>query len=222
MLDPKQRLFEDRLITRDETHSLHTKSLAFLTDSVELQRLCIIVDDRCVLAKRMFVVGVVKLTVVCQRADVWSWSAALVKVRPFKFWESAKHEPEKEEEEGDSYWADSATGGCPADSSPRVPLLSDDDCELYSLAQRLKRMHKTFFRELRSDTATGTEPLCAALVVSVVRSRVLQGTHCGFLDWEDPDSELWYWCRAFGAECSAEVSRHTTHVISNAVSILQQ
>ena len=62
IIDPDHKLFGDRILSRDESGSLHAKTL-----------------------QRLFPVDTKMVVIIDDRADVWKWSPNLVKVTPYNF-----------------------------------------------------------------------------------------------------------------------------------------
>ncbi|KAI9244629.1 HAD-like domain-containing protein [Sporodiniella umbellata] len=184
-MDPEGKLFKERILSRDESGCLTQKSL-----------------------KRIFPCDTSMVVVLDDRADVWSNSPNLVRIKPYEYFvgtgdinnpaklnnkEEDKQEETKKEEDLDVY--------------------KDEDVELYTMLDILKRIHQEFYRyEKHGDVTT--------IIPSLKRS-VLADCNISFAPevlyrhHRDPNrSGLWHMASSFGAGCSTDLTGKTTHLIT--------
>lgn len=230
IIDPYGHYFRTRLVTRDETFSLESKDLTYISLNPEVQRLCIIIDDR---------------------ADVWGWPNELVKVTPYTFWQDILLEAErlKDNEQVpnkpfsniESSHVDESEGDNPFTTFKREPLkraqhtsendwcASDqvdnqvleklstychDDNELEHLGHLLSRMHTDFFCRIRASQKKRSDGVDTGLVVGTAKLHILKDFSIAFLDRSNPRSEIWFWAESFGASVSTKITHSTTHVVA--------
>ncbi|KAG1455529.1 hypothetical protein G6F56_007044 [Rhizopus delemar] len=183
-MDPEGKLFKERILSRDESGCLTQKSL-----------------------KRIFPCDTSMVVVLDDRADVWSNSPNLVRIKPYEYFvgtgdinnpakinkEENKEEEKKTEDDLDVY--------------------KDEDVELYTMLNILKEIHHEFYKyKDHGDVTTIIPNLKRSVLSNCVISfapEVLHRHH------RDPNrSSLWHMATSFGASCSTDLTGKTTHLVA--------
>ncbi|KAJ2467407.1 CTD phosphatase Fcp1 [Coemansia sp. RSA 2322] len=240
LIDPEQRYFNGRILSRDDSGSVTRKTL-----------------------KRLFPIDTSMVAILDDRADVWEWSPNLIKVRPYEFFRGVgdinagllpaaqRTEPvspdapspslaQAEEKLSTSPSATSSTGNHPRDSNdPLVqaernveangqpgspsdgrPLLIDNDCELETIQTVLTQLHKKYYSVLdasRSPPLPDTAQLLARNRRQILGGITIVFTAAFPINQGAPPphkNDLWQWAQSFGARCELEINERTTHVVA--------
>jgi RNA polymerase II subunit A-like phosphatase len=203
VLDPTGELFNDRILSRDESGSFTLKSIQRLFPCD--QSMVVVVDDR---------------------ADVWQWSPNLLKVRPYIFFQGIGDinepipltEPNSKENVNDLVTQNKHTKLAKVSNHEQEkvnrPMLLDFDYDLKYLQQTVVSIHEKFYG-LRDKNA----PADSREIITSLKQRVLRGTTILFsavipLGVEPETHDLWRFAVSFGATCTSELSNHVTHVIA--------
>ncbi|KAI9221447.1 hypothetical protein BC828DRAFT_380947 [Blastocladiella britannica] len=188
IIDPDGLYLNDqRVLSRDESGSVHRKSLERLFPCD--QSMVVAVDDR---------------------GDVWDWAPGLVRVRPYKYFQST----------GDINAPPNSAPGTAAPGpglAARSPVVTvDRDTELQDLLPKLVELNHRFYGQ-DSDNS----PHDVRIILPDMKRTVLAGcviSFSGLIPKTMPEqrSDLWMLAISFGAKCSLVVDAQTTHLVARA------
>ncbi|CEP21468.1 FCP1 [Cyberlindnera jadinii] len=224
-IDPDGSIFADRILSRDESGSITSKSLErlFPTDT----SMVVIIDDR---------------------GDVWNWSDHLIKVVPYDFFvgigdinsnflprqksllgpskrrKSIEQLEEKLQESGDDQESlDEQARDRPLaklqkdlDTMESHPerLLYDEDDELKGLEKALLSIHSTFYDSFDQGKTPDVATILPSMKVPIFEGFRLVFSGLLPLGSNISNESIVQWARSFGAIVDSEVRPETTHVIA--------
>ncbi|KAJ1939171.1 CTD phosphatase Fcp1, partial [Kickxella alabastrina] len=244
LIDPEQRYFNGRILSRDESGSMTKKTL-----------------------KRLFPVDTSMVVILDDRGDVWEWSPNLICVYAYEFFggvgdinagllapkqvvgpqPTADADADGDAEKLSANSAEAllaslpdSTGNHPAESGTAVvkatatginkqsaglptakyPKMADKDRELFTLQNVLTHLHKSYYDVLDPSHQPPLPDI--AEILSSKKRRVFEGLTILFTaaipinhGGKPPQkSDLWLWAQSFGARCELELSSRTTHVVA--------
>ncbi|KAG2232930.1 hypothetical protein INT48_006184 [Thamnidium elegans] len=186
-IDPNGSLFKERILSRDESGSVTQKKL-----------------------QRLFPCDTSMVVVLDDRSDVWSFSANLIRIKPYEFFVGT----------GDI--------NCPfkkkvtpcsdkivvAGNHYSAPSRTDDDNELYKMLNILKDVHKNFYDKDEHDKEADVTHIIPKMKLNVLQHVIITFTDV-IPQIKDPTlSWIWQMATSFGATCSMDLTGKTTHLIA--------
>ncbi|KAI8090786.1 HAD-like domain-containing protein [Thamnidium elegans] len=181
-IDPNGSLFKERILSRDESGSVTQKKL-----------------------QRLFPCDTSMVVVLDDRSDVWSFSANLIRIKPYEFFVGT----------GDI--------NCPfkkkvTPCSDKIVVAgnhySDDDNELYKMLNILKDVHKNFYDKDEHDKEADVTHIIPKMKLNVLQHVIITFTDV-IPQIKDPTlSWIWQMATSFGATCSMDLTGKTTHLIA--------
>ncbi|KAI9495880.1 HAD-like domain-containing protein, partial [Zychaea mexicana] len=220
-IDPEDKLFRGRILSRDESGSVTQKKI-----------------------QRLFPCDTSMVVVLDDRSDVWSFSPNLIKIKPYEFFvgigdinspfapKQILAEQEKiqeamaKEQQQQRPLAQKQNELAPGQDRP---LLVDDDKELYTMSTILTEVHERFYKGLdvydkhKKDDENGAKssvgkPDVKDLIPEMKR-KILDGVHIvfsGLIPQQQVLSDSMYWrlAESFGAVCLPDLTGNVTHVIA--------
>ncbi|KAF9430350.1 Carboxy-terminal domain (CTD) phosphatase [Podila epigama] len=231
VIDPEEKFFSHRILSRDENHSISRKSI-----------------------ERLFPCDNSMVVVLDDRADVWQYSPNLIKVHPYEYFvgagdinaghlpkqdptlnvktvedEAAESKGNSAEEQGANKSGESvSTSEQPkpeiAEPSkqpkPKTPVLEDNDRELENVLEVLELIHERFYDARENfKQKQSKHDADVKVVIRDLKKSVLHGVHLVFsgvipLGVPQENTDIWKQAEAYGATCSTDINSHTTHVVA--------
>ncbi|GMT00092.1 hypothetical protein PENTCL1PPCAC_22266, partial [Pristionchus entomophagus] len=187
IIDPTKTLFQDRILSRDESLSQQhkTKNLAALFPAGE--EMVAIIDDR---------------------PDVWEFSDALVQLRPYKYFpdvDDINAPPGAEKRPSEA--ASSNEGG--------YNLPQENDETLVHVERVLKKVHETFYQHYEdTGNVRDLKVIISCLREQSLKGCVLVLSGLIPMGSDPRRSEVWRLATKFGARVEDKVDEQTTHVVA--------
>ncbi|CAG8610683.1 19525_t:CDS:10 [Cetraspora pellucida] len=211
IIDPVQKIFNERILSRDESRNITQKTIRRLFPC----------DDSMVVA-------------IDDRADVWGWSPNLIKVHPYDFFVGIGDINDtrfSKQPKPTSVPTSVPTIATPEENNVKheevesvKPVLVDNDTELPNLLKALKAIHKRYYDEydrMQSDLQTNGKSKMPDVTVLVpsMKAEVLKGvnilfTHVIPTSQKKESAEIWILAKEFGAVCSENWNNDVTHLVA--------
>nr|3EF0_A Chain A, RNA polymerase II subunit A C-terminal domain phosphatase [Schizosaccharomyces pombe] len=220
IIDPTGKLFQDRVLSRDDSGSLAQKSL-----------------------RRLFPCDTSMVVVIDDRGDVWDWNPNLIKVVPYEFFvgigdinsnflsgnREALEEQNKErvtalelqKSERPLAKQQNALLEDEGKPTPSHTLLHNRDHELERLEKVLKDIHAVYYEEENdiSSRSGNHKHANVGLIIPKMKQKVLKGCRLLFsgvipLGVDVLSSDIAKWAMSFGAEVVLDFSVPPTHLIA--------
>lgn len=239
LFDPDGRLFQDRILSRDDSESNNNNIYVLLLHHFILTHThkfhFLVMENRKKLT-RIFPTDDRMVVVIDDRSDVWPDCPNLVQVPAYSFFLGTGdiNNPFKNQQQNHQHQQSASLHqqvDCQFEEEAGVQhhtestVLNPNDNELVTIEQVLTKIHSMFYGQLSREEAEEEDPSVASLpdvktILTKMKQDIFTGismVFSGILSKNTSYEEqmIWRVSREFGAVCEEEITDRTTHLITS-------